>query len=172
MVWGDTSEYLIDGVKIIRVEFQHRREALKTLIDCDIFNTLEYLERIWAYDTQEWLKFQDNPGEHHTKRNNFHWWDAVQNGFQGIQSPTPFIRKKAYRQDKKQLCAQAYGLLTSLHAITLEEQDKSMNEPVNFYGIVNTFIDESKIFNQDRFSEPEIISEDVSKKRARYHRIK
>nr|WP_319392058.1 hypothetical protein [uncultured Desulfobacter sp.] len=87
MVWGDTSEYLIEGVKIIRVEFQHRREVLKALIDCDVFNTYEYLDHIWAYDTQEWLKFQDNPGEHHTKRKNFPWWDAVQNGFQGVQRP-------------------------------------------------------------------------------------
>ncbi len=171
-VWGDTSQYLFEGVKIIRVEFQHRREALKALIDCDVFNTFEYLDRIWAYDTQEWLKFQNNPGEHHTKRNNLPWWNIVQNGFKGIQSPTPFIRKRAYRQDKKQLCAQAYGLLTSLHAITLEEQDKNINHGVSFDGIISTFVHESRLLNNKRVSEPEIITQDVSKKRARYHRIK
>jgi len=172
LVWGDTSQYFIEGVKIIRVEFQHRREALKALINCDVFNTFEYLDRIWAYDTQEWLKFQDNPGEHHSKRENFPWWDTVQNGFQGVQSPTPLVRKKAYKQEKKQLCAQVYGLLTSLHAIILEEQDKSINYAVTFDGMVNTLVNQSRLSNTERVSDPEIITQDVSKKRARYHRIK
>ena len=58
-------------------------------------------------------------------RNTFDWWKTIQNGFQGIQNPTPFVRTKAIKQDKKQLCAQIYGLLTSLHAITLEETGKT-----------------------------------------------
>nr|WP_319392056.1 hypothetical protein [uncultured Desulfobacter sp.] len=88
------------------------------------------------------------------------------------ERPTPFVRKAAYKQDKKQLCAQAYGLLTSLHAITLEEKEKSRNQPITFDGIVNTFVSESRVLNTKRVSEPEIITKDVSKKRARYHRIK
>ncbi|WP_299983173.1 hypothetical protein [Desulfobacula sp.] len=95
-IWGIKEDELSEDEKIIRVEFQLRREVIKQLIDCDIFNTLEYLDKIWGYCSQEWLKFQDSPGEHHTKRHNLFWWDTIQNGFQGIQSPYPFCKKKSF----------------------------------------------------------------------------
>jgi hypothetical protein len=170
-IWGLKMDTLQDDKKIIRVEFQLRREVIKELIDCDIYTTLEYLDRIWGYCTQEWLKFQDNPGEHHTKRKNLFWWDTVQNGFKGIQKPSPFVRKKAFKQDKKQLCAQIYGMLTSLHAINLEECRKGINQSSDIHAIITTYIDEIERSKNQNFTAPAIISKDVEKKRARYHRI-
>jgi len=171
-IWGIKKDALPEDEKIIRVEFQLKREVIKELIDCDIFNTLKHLDRIWGYCTQEWLKFQDNPGEHHSKRNNLFWWDVIQNGFQGNQLPTPFVRKKAFKQDKKQHCDQIYGHLTSLHAVVMEECDIKRNEPSSFNKIISTYVIEMVETKDERISHPDIISEDVEKKRARYHRIK
>ncbi len=89
----------------------------------------EYLDQIWGYCTQQWLKFQDNPGEHHSKRKTFPWWKTIQNGFQGIQNPTPLLRTIPISQNKNQLCAQIYGLLTSPQAITFEERRAGENVP-------------------------------------------
>ncbi|WP_299983175.1 hypothetical protein [Desulfobacula sp.] len=92
--------------------------------------------------------------------------------FKEFNPPTPFVRKKAFKQDKKQLCAQIYGLLTSLHAIGLEECKEGIKQSSDFNTIVSTYIDEIIATKDERITYPEIISKDVEKKRARYHRIK
>ncbi|WDP86915.1 MAG: hypothetical protein HUN05_18775 [Desulfobacter sp.] len=90
----------------------------------------------------------------------------------GIQSPTPFVRTKARKQDKKQLCAQIYGLLTSLHAISLEEQKAQDNIPADHDSILFNYIDTLRTAKDEKLSIPEIVTRDTEKKRARYHNIK
>jgi len=171
-IWGIKKDDLPEDEKIIRVEFELKREVLKELINSDIFKTLEYLDRIWGYCSQEWLKFQDNPGEHHSKRNNLFWWDVIQNGFQGSQAPNPFVRIKALKQDKKQHFAQIYGHLTSLKAIVMEECSRELNESSDLNDIFSMYVDEIILTGELRKKSPEKISKDVKKKRAKFHRIK
>ncbi|HNX93129.1 MAG TPA: hypothetical protein PKI17_06355, partial [Syntrophomonas sp.] len=82
--WGIPVGGVPEGMRIIRVEFQLRREKIKEL-GIDTFIDLKaYIAKLWAYCTQEWLKVMDNPGKHTTRRKILHWWEAVQNGFLGL----------------------------------------------------------------------------------------
>ncbi len=102
--------------KIIRVEFQLRRELLTQLAIKDIDNLFEYLGNLWSYCSQRWLKFQTNPGKHHTQRQDLPWWKIVQNGFEGAQGKNPLIRSKAAGFDISQNFAQSIGHIRALIA--------------------------------------------------------
>jgi len=118
-LWG--LEELPEGTLVLRVEFQLRRATLRELGCNDISTLFQALPNIWAYCTRDWLKFQDNPGEHHTKRNTLTWWREVQDSFYGLQEGEPLIRAKAMETDKKRLSQQATGIGTSLIAMDREE---------------------------------------------------
>ena len=129
-------------------------------------NLISHIDNLWGYCTKDWLKFQENPGKHHTQRNTFLWWETIQNGFLGIQDPCPLIRCKAINRKKDQLFAQTYGTLSSLEALFCEEYGQPLNK--------EAFLDESlqnmkdiasaKGLNDFRFGI------DVQDKRAKYHR--
>ena len=94
-VWGISE--VPETKRVIRVEFQLRREPLKNLGIDTIEDCLKILDSIWGYCTQKWLKFQTNPGKHHTQRKTLGWWQTVQNNFIGVSDPVPAIRAKAVR---------------------------------------------------------------------------
>lgn len=108
---------------IIRVEFQFRREPLKELGLISLDNIMPCLDGLWAYATKKWLKFQDYPEKHHTLQNTLPFWRLVQEGFLGVQNPTPLVRSKAIRADSEQLSAQARGVMSSLAALDLNNPD-------------------------------------------------
>jgi hypothetical protein len=89
-----------EGKRIIRVEFQLRREGIKEMGLDTLDDFIENIENVWAYCTKKWLKFEDNPEAHHTQRSTLEWWKVVQNGFNGVQDPKPVIRSKAFRTDR------------------------------------------------------------------------
>jgi hypothetical protein len=127
-VWG--TEAVPEGMNIIRVEFQLRREALKELsmnTDKDLFGNLD---KLWAYCTEDWLKFQDNPGKHHTQRKTLDWWKIVQHGFAGNMTPNPLIRDKAMYLDSDRCLNSALGYLISLTAIEREIKNTDLEVPV------------------------------------------
>ena len=130
-IW-ETDLDLPDNLRIIRIEGQIRREGLKELGLDQLDETFSHVEKIWAYLTQDWLKFQDNPGNHHTMRTTLDWWEIIQNGFMGVQSPTPLIRCKAFNQSKKQLYAQTHGTLTSIIALHHEINEFPLGFPTGF----------------------------------------
>lgn len=120
------------GWKVVRVEFQLMREAIKDLgIDTpdDLFRLSPNL---WAHCTKSWLKLQDRPGTHHTQRTLLPWWEVVQNGYEGAQDAHPLIRFKAVQSKQKQLIQQAYGLLTSLTALQQEQEGQDIAEAADF----------------------------------------
>ena len=106
-VWG--IKEVPDGMRIIRVEFQLRRGALKELNINTTVDLVNNTENLWAYCTQKWLKFQDNPGKHHTQRKTFDWWKVVQNAFSSDFKGHPLIRQKALNQDSERLFNSALG---------------------------------------------------------------
>ncbi len=96
-IWGlDASSQ--NNEKVIRVELQLRREAIKELCNGSIWHLLENIDGLWAYCTQNWLKFQDNPEKHHTQRTTLEWWKAVQNGYKGAQKAAPLVRSTAFHR--------------------------------------------------------------------------
>ena len=165
-VWG--VDKVPEGKKIIRVEFQLRREGIKEMRLETLDDFLENIENVWAYCTNKWLKFQDHPGAHHTQRFTLKWWEVVQNGFNGVQDPKPIVRSKAFRTDVIQLMRQAFGQITSLQAALLEEQGAEINKRVDMFETVEAYL---KVVDEDGKDE-RALNENIALKRARYHRVK
>ena len=59
-IWGINE--IPEGKKIIRIEFQMRREVLKQLGLKKVEDLFQKIDQAWAYCTKNWLKFQDRPG--------------------------------------------------------------------------------------------------------------
>lgn len=152
--------------KIIRIEFQMRREALKELGLKTAEDLFQKIDHAWAYCTKQWLKFQDRPGLHHTQRTTFKWYEEIQDGFQGIQGATPLVREKAFSMDKKRLMQQANGLITSIHAIDQEVKRVDRDKPVNMEDCINSYINEVRK-HPSYYSE---VQEKVTRKRSKFHR--
>jgi hypothetical protein len=163
-IWGISE--VPEKYKIIRLEFQLRRNVLKELGLNDYEDLFEKSANAWAYCTQDWLKFQDRPGLHHTQRNTLDWYVGIQNGFNGIQGAEPLVREKAIRANKKLLMQQVNGLIIALHAINLEEQGADRNKKVNLNDCIKSYAIE---FNKD-FQSPSELQQKIKRKRSKYHR--
>ena len=165
-VWG--IDKVPEGKKIIRVEYQLRREGIKEMRLETLDDFLENIENVWAYCTNKWLKFQDHPGAHHTQRSTLKWWEVVQNGFNGVQEPKPVIRSKAFRTDRKQLADQAFGQMTSLQAALFEEEGRGLDARVDIFETTETLL---KALDEAGKNEA-ALNERIALKRARYHRVR
>jgi len=165
-IWGLTE--IPEGFKAIRIEFQLRREALKELcLNCPD-DLLSFAPNAWTYCTQQWLKFQNRPGLHHTQRKTLPWWETVQNGFEGAQGAHPLIRAKALRGDKKQIIQQTHGLLTSLAALQAEDCNERLSHDLDLGDCLGIVFDNADLINPNQGTFAEL----VRKKRAKYHRVK
>ncbi len=156
-----------DGFKIIRVEFQIRREAIKELGLDTAADLLHYSSNLWAYCTEKWLKFQNNPGKHPNQRKTFDWWKIVQKGYSNEQKACPLVRIQACCADIERLCGQIYGSSTSMLAVKLDSEGQDI-ETVNSEYLVEAFKDglTNKAITDAK------LNKDVMKKRARYDRRK
>ena len=120
-IWKIKKDEIRDDQRVIRVEFQLRREVIKELGAGDASAFFMKIDEVWAYCTQEWLQFKDNPEREHKYRNTLPWWKVVQQNFLGVQDSNPAVREKAIKVDKEQLLAQITGLSSSLTALEMEE---------------------------------------------------
>jgi hypothetical protein len=165
-IWG--IKEVPEGKKIIRIEFQMRREVLKQLGINTAEDLLQKAVQVWAYCTQKWLKFQDRPGLHHTQRTTLKWYEEIQNGFQGAQGAEPIVREKAVCANKRRLMQQANGLIIALHAISQEETGAKLEQEVYMGDCVSSYINEL----ERNFPQPSETTIKVTKKRSKYHREK
>lgn len=163
-IWG--IQEVPQGKKIIRIEFQMRREVLKELGIKTAEDLFQKIDQAWAYCTKQWLKFQDRPGLHHTQRTTFKWYEEIQNGFRGAQDAEPLVREKAVSMDKKRLMQQANGLIIAIHAIDQEEKREDHDKPVKMEDCINSYVNE---VNKHRPDQAEIQNK-VIRKRSKYHR--
>lgn len=163
-IWG--IQEVPQGKKIIRIEFQMRREVLKQLGLKAAEDLFQKIDQAWAYCTKQWLKFQDRPGLHHTQRSTFKWYEEIQDGFRGAQGAEPLVREKAVGMDKKRLMQQITGSIISLHAIDQEENKEDRDKPVKMEDCVNSYINE---VNRNRPDQVELQNK-VIRKRSKYHR--
>ena len=106
-----------DDHRIIRVEFEVKREAIKELGINTFDDLMQSAPRLWAYCTHKWLRMADDPDKHPTRQKLLPWWPIVQQGYTGAQKANPLIRARAVRADEAQLCTQLLGQLTSLVAL-------------------------------------------------------
>lgn len=154
------------GFKIIRIEFQIRREVIKDLGLNSIDSVFDSSDNIWAYCSKQWLKFQTNPGKHHTQRKTYRWWKTIQNGFLGIQDAHPLVRCKAINPKIDQLSSQAYGSFKSFIALRAEELDL----PMNYEATTRKAVKHISTFIKEQDKSDFKFSMDVHTKRAKYHR--
>jgi hypothetical protein len=162
-IWG--IDEVPDGHRVIRVEFQLRREAIKEIgIDShqDLF---ENIRGVWAYCTEKWLKFRSRPGEHHTMRKTFAWWISVQEGFEHLPDGQPLVREESFRKNEEQYFAQIYGQMTALRALKMEERGLEIDDFTTPDDLVDTFRRSLLMSGKDR----DQISIDVFRKREKFH---
>ncbi|MFC1535162.1 hypothetical protein ACFL7M_17565 [Thermodesulfobacteriota bacterium] len=135
-IWG--IEKCEEGKKIIRVEFELKRDALKELGMGDLIEFFRRCDEVWSYCTRKWMKFERNKEEHHRKRETLEWWKVVQNGFLGVQDASPAIREKAIKEDADQLRNQIVGYTTSLTALVLDKYEIGPEEKISFKDCINS----------------------------------
>jgi hypothetical protein len=111
------------------VEYQLRRPVLRELGMNDMDAFFNGLQHLWAYCTEKWLKFQSNPGKHHTQKKTLPWWQTVQSSYLGLQDGEPLTRAKAIANDTKKLRKQFTGLGTGI--LALEHEAKNQDEALD-----------------------------------------
>jgi hypothetical protein len=138
------------GGKIIRVEFQLRREVLVELGIDSVWDLVNHPRNLWAYCTEKWLKFQENAKVHHTQQDPMPWWRTVQDSFLGGQRACPLIRAKTVNANKIQISQQMLGQLASLIALdsngditpggemNIDEQLSKVKESAALIGMTGT----------------------------------
>jgi len=115
-----------DDQRIIRVEFQVRREGLKQLAVDSIWDFLHHPRSLWEYCTQQWLVFAQDRHAETRARKLLPFWSTIQNGFLGGQSGVPFIRAKMVNVKQRQIDQQLIGQVTSLLAISCNSAHPSV----------------------------------------------
>jgi hypothetical protein len=114
-IWG--IESVADDHRIIRVEFQFRREALNEFGVDTPDQLLTSVASLWSYASGEWLRVVDDLKKHATRRKDLPWWQVVQLGIPDAATAHPAIRAKAIKSDESQLMLQLIGLVISLCAL-------------------------------------------------------
>lgn len=163
-IWGIKS--IPEDLRLIRVEVQFRREGIKELGLDSVSDFLLHPENLWAYFANRWLKFQNNPGKHHTQRKTLPFWKTVQKGFLGVQDALPLIRCKSIQTKKLQQFAQAAGSLTSLIAIDHEERGYPIGHETTIDDTLSTFKKYSQSTGKSDFE----LGIDIMTKRAKHHK--
>jgi hypothetical protein len=110
-------EEVPENFRVVRIEFQLRREVGKELGLDSVWHFTNHPRNLWAYCTQCWLKFTDNPLTETRFQTVLPFWKTVQDNFLGNQHATPLVRAKAVNVKRKQLAQQLMGQFTSLIAI-------------------------------------------------------
>ncbi|CCK81563.1 hypothetical protein [Desulfobacula toluolica] len=164
-IWG--LESVPADYKIIRVEFQLRREDIKELGIISINDLFNLIQNIWSYCTKDWLKFQDNPGKQSHQRKTLKWWEIIQNGFNNMSPGNPLIRSKALNADKDRLSQQIVGLMSSFAALEFETGWDINPKNIN---LINTFKRFQRHFIQNNLNKIEF-SERVENKKAKFQRL-
>lgn len=163
-IWGLGS--VPDGHRIIRVEYQIRREALKAFGVDLIADVEDKLPGLWACLTQSWLRLVDDTSKHHTHQKLLPWWSVVQSAVPGAQDACPLVRQEAIRADMEQLRNQIRGHMTSLVALY---RQGDLIRPDEVLDIDSHLIELVRSFRSDNWSDERFTAE-VKAKQARLMR--
>jgi len=155
-----------ENARVVRVEFQLRREALTELGIDTVWQLFNHPVNLWSYLVHKWLKFQDDPQKHHTCQHTMPWWKTVQEGFLGVQSCNPLVRAQAVKIDKKRIAQQLMGQLTSLIAIEDDSGDVTPGREINLSEHLPKVEESAELLNLGSKQ----LGEKVRRKLARYVR--
>ena len=163
-IWGVKASEIKEDERVIRVEFQIRREIIKELGAGKGDEFFKKIDEVWSYCTRKWLQFKDGYGNEHKLRKTLPWWKVVQDGFYGVQNAVPAVREKAIKIDERQLTAQIRGLTSSLTALEMEVRKL---DPLNFKDIERCM---KAVIARQRFKGEKLVEfqETVLRKRPKY----
>lgn len=161
-IWG--IESIADDQRIIRVEYQFRREALHEMGIETYPHLVEQLPAIWAYATRKWLRVAVDASVHHTQQIIRPWWPIVERGFEGAQQATPIVREKAISTDLKRHEAQLLGLVSSITALQRQGVLIAKDESLDIASHVAVIIDSVR---KNAQIDDEAFTERVKRKQAK-----
>jgi len=118
--------YVPEGFKVIRIEFQLRREMLRELAVDTIWNFIGHPQNLWNYCVHSWLKFVNDRSLHVRDQEVFPFWKTVQDGFMHSQNCPPMVRAKMIEVEQRRNAQHIMGHLTSLIAMKCETSHPSV----------------------------------------------
>jgi hypothetical protein len=78
-VWQINKDEVPEDKKIIRFEYQVRRELLKTFLISELDDLNESINSLWAYLTKDWFKILKNKERHADRQEVEDFWIEIQN---------------------------------------------------------------------------------------------
>jgi len=115
-----------DGFKVIRIEFQLRREILRELAVDTIWHFINHPQSLWNYCVHKWLKFVDDRALDGREQQLIPFWKTVQDGFIHSQNCPPMVRAKMVEVEQRRAAQHILGHLTSLIAMKCETPHPSV----------------------------------------------
>lgn len=130
-IWG--IEEVPDGCRVVRVEYQLRREALKQFQINSLNDLLELMPNLWAELTTGWSRGVDDVTLHHTQQKVLDWWQVVIDAVPDARTAHPLVRAKAIQTELKQLYSQIQGLCVSVTALLRQGDLIHMGESLDLH---------------------------------------
>lgn len=131
-----------EGTKVTRIEFQIRREALKSfLIPVETPQQIEgNLDTLWKYLSQDWARLADCPVD---KKNKNQGRASISQFWQTVQSVTYLLPVPSFknRRIKKQLHKNLISLREQARGCLLNLAAAAGHDVDDFFGIIGTCID-------------------------------
>ncbi len=108
------------GDPVTRVEFQCRREYLRSMQTDTVQDLIFQIADLWHNLTQEWLTIREIGQDSHRSRWEMtEFWKLVQNSLDSFGKKTGIVRLKQQRPTYQRVNKQLRGHLVSLHALLM-----------------------------------------------------
>lgn len=166
-VWGFAPHQLDAQHKVIRVEYQFRREPLKETGISSFEDLMAKLPGLWAYATREWFKVHDDPKKHHTQQQVLPWWAIVQGGMDGSMQANPLIRAKAIALDEHRNAQQILGNLITVVALQMGDTLITPDETLDMRSHLASALQAIKTLDMDDRE----FTRRVKQRQAKFHRL-
>lgn len=113
--------------KVIRVEFQVRNRALKTMSIFSMESLYASIGSVWSYLTKDWLKFLVKYEKNKDRQIILPWWEAVQNGFGLNLTHNPRVKYEAVMMGQDRLAKLSIAYLENLMASDVAAENLPIN---------------------------------------------
>ena len=124
--------------KVIRVEFQVRNNALKTLCIFSMDSLYASIGSVWSYLTKDWLKFLVKYEKNKDRQVVLPWWGAVQNGFGENITHNPRVKHEAAKMGQVRLVKLGIAFLVNLMASDVAAKNLPINANYTLDDCFNT----------------------------------
>jgi hypothetical protein len=162
--WEIEPEQIPDDHRIVRAEFQVRRETLGELAIDQFRDLMDLLPNLWAYCSRRWFRLVDDRHKHHTHQQVRPWWSVVQAGVNEAQDAAPLVRAKAVKATKDQILRQLFGQWVSYLALDTEDTSENL-DPIPIAESMQKLADEADAMGLDGYKVRQKVNARLSKYR-------